>query len=164
MQGDHALGVGLADRDPQPRIAVGVGVQAVQSQPCDLPAPSAAPAQQKQSRSLVRVFEFLDRFHEAVQLGPGSLLRQRFAENTAAAELARVAGCSRFTLYRGSVRACRLPRQLGADCLSGRLREDGVHGRRHLSPDPFRSHQSVSHEVNLYGTNLVFRWACWVRV
>ncbi|WP_338894373.1 hypothetical protein WBG99_00520 [Streptomyces sp. TG1A-60] len=76
VQGDHALGVGLADRDPQPRIAVGVGVQAVQGQPCDLPAPGAAPAQQKQGGTLVRVFEFLDRFHEAVQLGPGDEPRQ----------------------------------------------------------------------------------------
>ncbi|MFB7758071.1 AraC family transcriptional regulator [Streptomyces sp. NPDC056121] len=30
-----------------------------------------------------------------------ALLRQRFAENISADELARVAGCSRFTLYRG---------------------------------------------------------------
>ncbi|MFD4501889.1 helix-turn-helix domain-containing protein [Streptomyces sp. NPDC058457] len=30
-----------------------------------------------------------------------SLLRERFAENIAADELARVAGCSRFALYRG---------------------------------------------------------------
>ncbi|MFC9684571.1 hypothetical protein [Streptomyces sp. NPDC056948] len=30
-----------------------------------------------------------------------ALLRERFAENITADELARVAGCSRFTLYRG---------------------------------------------------------------
>ncbi|MGH3251888.1 MAG: hypothetical protein ACRDOI_37545, partial [Trebonia sp.] len=33
VQRDHPLGVGLADRDPQPRVAVGIGVQAVEVEP-----------------------------------------------------------------------------------------------------------------------------------
>src|SRR5664280_1019512 len=45
VERDAALGVGLADRNPQPRVAVGVGVEAVQGEPGDLAAPGAAPPQ-----------------------------------------------------------------------------------------------------------------------
>jgi len=71
VQRDHAFGVGLADRDPQPRVAVGVGVQAVDGEPADLASAGPAPAHQQQRGPLVGVLQFLDGLHQAIEFLPG---------------------------------------------------------------------------------------------
>jgi hypothetical protein len=77
MQRDAALGVALADRDPQPRVPVGVGVEAVDREAADLVAAGAAPAGDDQRRALVGIGQLLDGGHQRGQLVVGDEPGQR---------------------------------------------------------------------------------------
>ena len=76
VQRDHAFGVGLADRDPQPWVAVRVGVQAVDGEPADFALAGAAPAHQQQRGALVGILQALDGLHQPVQFVPRNEPRQ----------------------------------------------------------------------------------------
>jgi len=68
VQRDAALGVALADRDPQPRVAVGIAVEAVEAQAADLITPGPAPPGHDQRGPLIRVLELLDGAHQGGEL------------------------------------------------------------------------------------------------
>jgi hypothetical protein len=55
LQRDHAFGVALADRDPQPWMPGGVGVEAVDGEAADPVSAGAAAAHDNQRSSLVGV-------------------------------------------------------------------------------------------------------------
>lgn len=67
VEGDGALLVGLAGRDPKPRCAVGIMVEAVDGKPADFVAAGPGPASSQQRGPLERAAELLDGGHQLVK-------------------------------------------------------------------------------------------------